>query len=175
MSPARDQNGRFVKGNSSTPSLLEVKSITKNTIKNSELPPVVDVKVSNPLIYIKLWWKKIMSGEGISIRIHPFTVILIVLTLSSSSFFFGRYIQLRSELLETYLPQFSNISKINAGFTGKLYLSEGNYYLTQGETQSLLLKQGKLNLLPYVNQFIFISGKFDPLSHTLHPTDIQTN
>lgn len=170
--PERDWHGRFVKSSNPSPSLIQVKSFKKPKLE-SEIPPVVDLKVTNPVTYLKLWWKKIMSGEGISIRIHPVTAILLVLTLSSSSFFFGRFFQLKSDLLETYLPQFASVSTIEAAFTGKLYISEGKYYLTQSESQALLIKPGQLNISSYTHQNVFVSGKFNPLNRSLSLTNIS--
>ncbi len=176
--PVRDRFGRYVSVKNSDsppapPSLVQVTTY-KKPILRSEIPPVIDLKVTNPVTYLKLWWKKIMSGEGISIRIHPVTAVLIAISVTGGSFFLGRYLQLRSDLLEKYLPQFAGINSIEAAFTGSLYASEGTYFLTQSESQSIRIKATNQNLSPYLSQKVFVSGKFDPLTRSLTLTTITT-
>ena len=45
-------------------------------INTTDPPDLVNLKVSNPLVYIKYWWKKIMANEGIDVRVRarPVTV-----------------------------------------------------------------------------------------------------
>lgn len=177
MPQSRDWHGRFVshkqvESSHSSPSLIEVTTFKKPKLK-SDIPPVIDLKITNPVTYLKLWWRKIMSGEGISIRIHPITAILIALSVTGGSFVLGRYMQLRSDLIEKYLPQFAGINSVDAAFTGTLYSAEGLYYVTQAESQSIRLKPATMNMSPFISQRVFVSGKFDPLTRTLTITTIN--
>jgi hypothetical protein len=56
-------------------------------------PPLIDVKISNPVTYLKLWWKKVMGEEGVyfSFRIHPITAFLIAFAFAVGFFGAGRY------------------------------------------------------------------------------------
>lgn len=177
MPQSRDWHGRFVShkqvdspGNA--PSLIEVTTFKKPKLK-SEIPPIVDLKITNPVTYIKLWWRKVMSGEGISIRIHPVTAILIAISVTGGSFFLGRYLQLRSDLIEKYIPQFAGINSIDAAFSGTLYAANGQYFLTQGESQAVRIKPNVTDMSPYLSQRVFVSGKFDPLTRQLNLTTIN--
>ena len=38
-------------------------------------PPLVDVKVTNPVTYFKKWWAKIIGNEGIDFRLKEFVGI----------------------------------------------------------------------------------------------------
>jgi len=40
-------------------------------------PLLVDVKVTNPVTYLRRWWEKVIGNEGISlsVKIHPLTAI----------------------------------------------------------------------------------------------------
>ena len=56
-------------------------------------PPLVDVKVSNPVTYLRRWWDRVMGKEGVDFRftIHPITAFLIAFGVASAFFGIGRY------------------------------------------------------------------------------------
>jgi len=56
-------------------------------------PPLVDVKVTNPVTYLRLWWDRVMGKEGIDFRftIHPITAFLIAFGFGAAAFGIGRY------------------------------------------------------------------------------------
>lgn len=68
-------------------------NININTSKKTE-PPLVDVKVSNPIIYLKKWWQKVIGNEGVDIRfkIHPLTAIAVAVIVASIGFGVGRFV-----------------------------------------------------------------------------------
>ena len=72
----RDSSGKFV----SKTDPLKVPPISVTTTQtgiNTTTPPdLVNVKITNPLVYIKYWWKRIMANEGIDLRLRvkPLTV-----------------------------------------------------------------------------------------------------
>jgi len=55
--------------------------------------PLVEVKVTNPVTYLKNWWSKVMGKEGIdfSFRIHPVTAVAIAVAVALVSFGAGRF------------------------------------------------------------------------------------
>lgn len=62
--------------------------------KKTKVPPLVDLKVTNPIEYIKLWWKKIIGNEGVEFKlvVHPLTAIAIALAIASVGFGLGRFV-----------------------------------------------------------------------------------
>ena len=54
--------------------------------------PVVDLKVTNPVTYLKKWWKRVMSNEGVDFRfrIRPLTAIAISVVVAALYFGVGR-------------------------------------------------------------------------------------
>src|SRR6185369_15338232 len=42
------------------------------------IPDLVNFRVTNPIVYLKLWWKKVLADEGMDIRVkvRPLTVIV---------------------------------------------------------------------------------------------------
>ncbi len=64
-------------------------TVIKATVEKPDLrekeKPLVDLKVTNPITYIKSWWKKIIGNEGIEVKIKakPLTVIaMTIITLT---------------------------------------------------------------------------------------------
>jgi hypothetical protein len=57
-------------------------------------PPLVDVKVTNPLVYIKSWWKKIIGNEGVDfrVRVKPLTAIAISIIVVTVTMGIGRFV-----------------------------------------------------------------------------------
>jgi len=59
-------------------------------------PPLVDVKVTNPLTYIKRWWNRIIGNEGIDFRfrVRPLTAIAIALIITTVAFGLGSFVNI---------------------------------------------------------------------------------
>lgn len=57
----------------------------------SNPPDLVNFRITNPLVYIKYWWKRIMAHEGITIKItaKPVTVFGVALIAFSLAFGLG--------------------------------------------------------------------------------------
>lgn len=151
-------------------------------------PPLVDLKVTNPITYIKRWWNKIIGNEGIEFRfkIHPLTAIAITIIVASIAFGLGRFV-----LSEKY-PFFrfqeinpsNNIKQIlnngpiissepwrETGFTGTLQFSDASskfYLLTTTSSEAITLEvQPNLNLSDYIGKRIFASGKYSKSTRIL--------
>jgi len=74
------------------PDLVSIKN-EKPDLRKKE-PPLVDVTVTNPLAYIKSWWKKIIGNEGVDFRlkVRPLTAIAISVIVATISFGIGRFV-----------------------------------------------------------------------------------
>lgn len=88
----RGSNGKFV------PKVEAVNippiSVTTNGtqyISTSNPPDLLNVKITNPLVYIKYWWRRIMANEGLEakIKVKPITAIAIAVALFSLAFGLG--------------------------------------------------------------------------------------
>lgn len=143
-------------------------------------PPLIDLKVTNPVTYIKLWWKKILGNEGIDIRfrIRPFTAILIVLILVGSGFGLGRFTLPKTSPLVQYLPQLiespvptPNLWKEKA-FTGIVRYAAEKYYLTTSEAEAVTLEAPRnVNLSKLIGKRILAVGIYNTDSQVLRVTN----
>ena len=90
----RDSEGRFIKeGETSVPPISFSTSQNQN-VKTGNVPDLVNFKVTNPLVYIKAWWKKIMANEGFELKLKakPITAIAISVALFSLVFGLGGFV-----------------------------------------------------------------------------------
>lgn len=89
-----------------TPNTSEIKVSVRESQDN-----LINLKVKNPVTYLKIWWKKVMSKEGIDLRfkIHPVTAILITAIIALGSFGIGRaslftYFPILNKIISTSTP-----------------------------------------------------------------------
>ena len=71
----RDQFGRYIKVST---------SITQKETTTSSDPPLVDIKVTNPITYFKLWLSKFFKNSEmtLTIKLKPATIISIAIALA---------------------------------------------------------------------------------------------
>ena len=153
---------------------------TKKDLRKEE-PPLVDVKVSNPLTYIKSWWRKIIGNEGVEFRIKvkPLTAIAISLILITFGFGIGRIV------LPFKIPFFEYSSKYEptpvpditrqTAFTGILQkgASEKYYLVTESAEAVNLEVPIKVDLVRLVGKRIFATGRYNPETRTLMVLDVK--
>lgn len=72
-------------------SVLTVKKEKPDLRKEEK--PLIDVKVTNPIRYIKSWWKRIIGNEGIElkIKVRPLTAIAIAIIVVTVSLGIGSF------------------------------------------------------------------------------------
>ena len=141
-------------------------------------PPIVDIKVRNPITYIKKWWKKVMENEGVyfSFRIRPLTTIAIALIVTSLTLGIGKFVlpfsipffQYNPSPDEQILPT-PEPWKVTA-FTGILRFSDatGKYYLITTSSEAITLDVPEnIKLVTYVGRRIFAAGKYYKQTRTL--------
>src|SRR5690349_2154796 len=88
-----------------------MKAANKNTPKDQ---PLVSFSITNPITYLKRWWKSVMSKEGVdvSFKVHPITAIAIAVVLVAGGASAGWILKAAQEsaqripLLNTILPTF---------------------------------------------------------------------
>ena len=184
----RGSGGKFVAKDD--PTKLPPISVTVNnptSVNTTNPPDLLNVKVTNPLVYIKYWWKRIMANEGIDMRfrINPLTVFGVALIAFSLAFGLGGVV----------LPTFFPWMKINGVVTatqtptpqpeilkdtalkGTLTKTNTNppkFYLITTSTEAVTLEiPGGFNLLPFVGKRILAVGSYDSKNKTLEVEDIQ--
>ena len=150
-------------------------SKTKTDLRKKE-PPLVDIKVSNPVTYLKSWWKRVMSNEGIDFRfkIKPLTAIAISIVVATCGFGLGRFALSMQKPYITYVPtQTSNstrtpIPTINpwreTAFSGELRFSkyDNRYYLITSSAEAINLEIPEVvDLSDLIGRRIFATGSYN--------------
>jgi len=129
-------------------------------------PPLVDVKVTNPVTYFKKWWNKIIGNEGIEFRFHikPLTVILISLAVASAAFGVGRFALPTTFPTTTPSPTTAPLEWKDTAFTGTLQFSQttGKYYLlVTSSSEAITLEVPEiLDLKDFVGGRVFAAGQY---------------
>ena len=141
-------------------------------------PPIIDVKVRNPITYIKKWWKKIIENEGIffSFRVRPLTAIAVALVVTSLTLGLGKFVLPFTIPFFEYNPDPAKpISPTpeawkETAYTGTLRYSEatGKFYLVTTASEAITLQVPEnINLSRYVGRRIFATGKYYKSTRTL--------
>lgn len=159
--------------------LISAKKI-KTDLRKKE-PPLVDLKVTNPLTYIKSWWKRIIGNEGIDFRfrIKPLTaiaisVIILTVTMGIGRFVFPFKIPFFIYTSEEGAATSDKVDYRDAAFTGELrhaFLTN-RYYLTTSSSEAINLQvPDNVDLKDFVGRRIFAIGKYQEETRTLLVTD----
>jgi hypothetical protein len=143
--------------------------VTKTTTTTPYVDPPL-LTITNPVNYLRRWWKRVISREGIDfrLRIHPVTAFVIIVMVGSASFGAGR-ISVPSAITQL-IPQW--IIKPTptpdpwreTAYAGILQKnSSGKFYLvTQGVAEAVALEvPSVLNLDPSVGKRVFATGKLN--------------
>ena len=158
---------------SKTP-IVSVKKI-KPDLRKKELP-LVDIKVTNPITYLKSWWKRIIGNEGIEFRIkvRPLTAIAISLIIVSVSVGIGRINLPFNIPFFEYTPTESSSPTPDytrdTAFTGTLRFTQtnGRYYLVTISSEAIILEVPEnIDLEKLIDRRIFATGKYNENTRTL--------
>ena len=149
--------------------IISAKKI-KTDLRKKE-PPLIDVKVTNPVTYIKSWWKKVIGNEGIDFRlkIRPLTAIAITIIVITVSLGIGKF------ELPFKIPFFVYNSKITptpspetvireSAFTGILQYTSASdrYYLITNTSEAITLQvPNNIDLGGYVGNRILAVGEYN--------------
>lgn len=148
--------------------------------------PLVEVKVTNPVTYLKSWWNKVMGKEGIdfSFRIHPVTAVAIAVAIALVSFGAGRF-SIDIPFLKYVVGPTSTPTPAAAGetlkdtaYTGTLQHSQatGKYYLmTSTASEAIILEvPANINLEDYIGKRILAIGKYNKITRVLTVADTKS-
>lgn len=148
--------------------------------ENSD-PPLVDIKVTNPVTYFKKWWAKIIGNEGVDFRLHfhPLTAMAIALVIITVGFGLGRETgspPLPHEASGEVGPTPEPILKDTA-FVGTLHYSDPTakfYLVTTSSAQAItLIVPDAINLESLVGKRIFAAGAYSKSARTLQIADAK--
>jgi hypothetical protein len=153
---------------------------------SQEDPPLVSLKITNPVTYLKLWWKKIIGNEGVSFsfKVRPLTAVAItvavMLILTGTGFGLGRIYLPPSNPIVKYVPQLGPSPTPDpwreTAFTGNLkYTSTTQrYYLVTTSSEAITLEvPGNIDLSKFVGKRILASGSYNKSIRTLTVSDAQ--
>ena len=159
--------------------LISAKQI-KTDLRKKE-PPLVDVKVTNPLTYAKSWWKRVIGNEGIDfrVRVKPLTaiaisIIVLTVTLGIGRFVFPFKIPFFVYTSEEGAATSDKVDYRDTAFTGELRhtLLTNRYYLTTSSSEAINLQvPDNVDLKDFVGRRIFAVGKYQEETRTLLVTD----
>ena len=149
------------------------------SLKNED-PPILDVKITNPLTYIKRWWQRIIGNEGMEFRfrIRPLTAIAIAVIVSSMAFGVGQFVLPVSLPFFKYTPELPALPAPppwrETAFTGTVQFSSliGKYYLITSSSEAITLTVPQnIDLKEFINRRIFAAGKYNRSTRTLLVAD----
>src|SRR3989344_4967594 len=146
--------------------------------KNPSDPPLVDVKVTNPVTYFKKVWAKIIGNEGVDFRFHikPLTAILIAVVIASICFGVGGVVVEDDEVTPTPISSPQDIWKETA-YTGTLQYSESKntyFLLTSSSAEAITLNVPEIvNIEALVGKRILAVGDYSKSTKILKITDIK--
>lgn len=127
-------------------------------------PPLVEVKVTNPVTYLKKWWNKIIGNEGMEFRfrVKPLTAIAISLVVVTAAFGLG---QVDSAVITKPIPTSTPEVWKETAFTGTLRFSDvtGKYYLTVTSSSEAITLDVPANfdLKDLIGKRVFAAGKYN--------------
>lgn len=184
----RGPHGEFIKADGSTANQSQTgipSIVSKLTTSEDSTPPLLSFKVTNPITYLKLWWRKVMYNEGIDFRfrIHPVTAVVIVAVILGGTFSAGFIVSaLRTvPVVKDFLPSPTPLPVITptpdpnrpAAYSGVLRKgTDGRFYLQTGDGQAVnLIIPTNVSLEKYVGKRIFATGTYNTQTQFLTVTD----
>lgn len=162
----RDEHGRFIKQDDKdeekqpdepivqTPPLIHA-SEAKEYKKDD--PPLINLQVTNPITYFKLWLKRLLKNEGIDFRLRVRPLTAIAIGLAVAAFFTGSGFG----VAKLFFPNSSPILKREVVYQGRIQRNETGQYsisLPDGYTYRLNLTNPSLTLENYLNKQVQIRG-----------------
>lgn len=136
-------------------------------------PPLVDVKVTNPVTYLKKWWNKVIGNEGMEFRfrVKPLTAIAISLVVVTAAFGLGQVDPaLITKPSPTPLPEVWR----ETAFTGTLQFSDitEKYYLVTTSSEAITLDVPEyFDLEELVGRRVFAAGEYNKADRILIVSD----
>ena len=184
----RDSSGKFV--DKEDPTKLPPISVTVNnptSVNTTNPPDLLNVKVTNPLVYIKYWWKRILANEGLDMRVRakPLTVFGLAIIIFSGVFGLGGivfpkffpWMKFNSGIVATATQTSQSEILKDTALKGTLTKTNTNpvkFYLITTSTEAVTLEiPVGFNLSSLVGKRILAVGTYDSKNKILEVEDIQ--
>lgn len=173
----RDKFGRFAS--------LKNTSTDTTPVNTTTPPDLVNIKITNPLVYIKYWWKRIMANEGIEVKFKakPITVFGVAFIWSAMAFGLGGVVLptffpwVKVDTVVTATPTATPQIVKDTALRGTLTKTNSNpikFYLITTSTEAVTLEvPASFNLLSLVGKRILAVGSYDLKNKILVVQDIQ--
>jgi hypothetical protein len=122
--------------------------------------PLLDIKVTNPITYLKSFWKRVLGNEGIDFRfrIKPLTAIAISVVVAAFGFGIGNISP----------PVIENAH--DTAFIGMLYYAEATqkHYLITNDSEAInLVLPTDLDARRFYKQGVLVEGNYKDTTNTL--------
>lgn len=181
----RDASGKFVSSDHltndhssqtspNTPNIpnlpLPVSFTQNNKYSEKNDPPLVAVSVTNPITYLKLFIKRLLKNEGITIKIKPLTAIAMIIALSTA---FGTGFN----VARIFFPTSSPILHRAITLQGTIQKSEsGQYYLSLPDNTLWTLRptNNNINLAGDINKQVMVKGNMTPENNIIEVKEVIT-
>ncbi len=160
--------------NSIFPSLPPLIQTNPKSDTKDEDPPLL--KVTNPVTYLKRWWKKIMSNEGMDFgfkfKVKPVTAVIITTLILSNGVTFG----VTYSFAKIFFPNSSPIlhrQVVNQGTIQKN--AQGVYYLMAAADSSLWklkVKTNNINLSELVGKQVIVTGNLTKEKNLIEVSEV---
>lgn len=167
QSPPISQNSPNPVNSSSLP--LPVSFTENNKYSEKNDPPMVDLKVTNPVTYFKKWVYKFFKNQDIDLhlRIKPFATIGLILAFTAvggTTFSIGRY----------FFPNSSPIFHRSITLQGTIQTSEsGQYYLILPEGSIWTLNPtNNINLNSLINRQVLVKGNMTAEANVVNVNEV---
>lgn len=160
--------------------LIDIDTSKPDLRKKEE--PLISLRVTNPITYLKNWWKKVMSKEGVDFhfKIQPLTAIAITIVIATLGFGVGQFSISRQKPFIHYQPTAKPTSipaanpLRNTAFTGTLQFSKktAKFYLLTNSSEAITITVlENVDLEKLVGRRIFATGEYNQETHTLLVTE----
>lgn len=150
------------------PPPVQVTKVEKYSEKND--PPMVDLKVANPVTYFKKWVGKLLNNQDIDLRlkIKPFATIGLIIAFTAvgtTTFSIGRYFFPNSSPI--FHRPISLQGIVQRSQTGQDYLS-----LPDGSLWGLKPANGKVNLTNVAGKQVTIKGNLTAEANVINVSEV---
>ena len=149
--------------------------------RKKEDPPLVFLKVTNPIIYIKKWWASVTRNEGIDFRfrVRPLTAIAIAAVIASIGFGVGNIVLPYKLPFFEYSPTPTPAPAEwrETAYIGTLKYSEATkkfFLVTTSSSEAITLKVPEnINLMKLVEKRILVAGSYSKSQRVLVISDAK--
>lgn len=150
-----------------TPKVLEVEDTTEY---KKDDPPLIDIKVTNPITYFKLWLKRLLKNEGIDLRLRIRPLTAIAIGLAFATFFAGTGFS----VAKVFFPTSSPILKREVSYQGVIQKTDtGSYFLVLSDgVMYRLTPKTKLELDSFISKSVLVRGNLTREPNVINVSEI---